>query len=484
VTLLSHAALAGALLTFVLLLVRPKWGLLGLILMFPFLNNAIPRAGSGLNAETVLFAAALVSVLLRYRPALPPSGVLAPLLVYGLSMIFGFALFAAWFDPALHGGGQGLFLYLMRLKSALWPVLALPIGFAIANDSETRKAALACLGIAAGVAGASALLGVDLSSADEVMEAAADRATGALYLNPNTVGGFLGCFLIVPFTQLMRSDQARPARFVYGVLYLVGIAALVLTKSRGGWLAFLVAHGAWLFLWDKRLLIPAASAFFLIMASAYSLSLLPEALSERITETLTPSGTYYRSAGITGAIDASAGKRVVVHQMGLEMFLDSPLFGHGYHAFSLLDRDYGPKYGIFRKPQKFYTGTSAESMYLRVAVENGVIGLLISAWLAYSLLVWGAPARDPEDRDRHVGIAFIAMFAAVAVNSATQETLYVHEIAIPFWMLSGVAIRATYDRRMACSRAPSELSIVHRKDRLHAGSARSVDLHYSAHSPL
>ena len=45
-----------------------------------------------------------------------------------------------------------------------------------------------------------------------------------------------------------------------------------------------------------------------------------------------------------------------------------------------------------------------------------------------------------------LGVAFVSAFAAVVVSSGTQNTLLVHEVALPFYLAAGLTVRAFYDR--------------------------------------
>ena len=79
---LRYIVIALAAVDLVLLLVRPRLGFLGLILLLPFMNRLIPRLGAGLNAETFLFAAAFAGLLLQERRPLPRLSVIGPFAFY------------------------------------------------------------------------------------------------------------------------------------------------------------------------------------------------------------------------------------------------------------------------------------------------------------------------------------------------------------------------------------------------------------------
>jgi O-antigen ligase len=439
--LLRYASLGAAIIVGIVLVLRPTWGLLGLVLLIPFLTNFIPRGQHGLNAETALFILAILVVLLRVRPILPPVRVVAPFVAYYACMLFGLLILAVSFD-ADERGGRTLFSWTETLKSDLWPTLIFFITYALAPAKHARRQVLGCLTVGLFVFSLSAL--VDFGAAGG---ARADiRAAGVLAANPNHLGGLIAAFSILPLMGFFRRGVSIPAKFAYAVIYVISVVALVLSQSRGAWLGFLISHVVWLFYMNRKLLLPAVALVTLVVTVGYSASLLPSVISDRIEATLTPGRTVFRGTALASRFESSFAIRLVLHQMGAEMFMDSPIWGHGYHSFRLLTNEYGMKYGVWRRHGR---GVGTESIILTVAVNNGLIGLAILAWLGWVILSSGlALARRGKD-ERDVGVAFLCIFAAVGTVSLTQNALNVHEISLPFWAAAGAAMGAYYDRSLA-----------------------------------
>jgi putative inorganic carbon (HCO3(-)) transporter len=228
--------------------------------------------------------------------------------------------------------------------------------------------------------------------------------------------------------------------------YAISVLVLILTQSRGSWLGFLVAHGVWLFYAHRKLFLPAVAALAVLMVAAYSASLLPRALGKRIEDTLRPGPALY-SRGLGGHFDSSVNIRVAIHAMALDIFSESPIWGHGFGSFQRLAVEHGAKHGLWS------TGGSvaAESVILNTAVESGLIGLFVFAWLCWILVTPGFELlSDPEERS--LALAFLAAFAAIFVESLTQIALFLPEISLPFWLMGGMLWRAHDEAKPSTTR--------------------------------
>lgn len=443
--LLSYTSLAASIVTFLLLLLAPRWGLPALVVMFPLLQFATPRAGPGLNAETALFVAALLSVLARGRPALPPLRVMAPYLMFIGVMLLGAAVTAS--SPALPGGlGVRLWQLALPLKSYLWPTLGLLIFFALAPDAALRRRLLLSFTIALLIGAGSSLIWPSQQVASLVLDPDSVRLTGILYRNPNQTGGFLAIFSLVPLTAFFRRDSSRRLRLVSLVAYTTAVIALILTRSRGAWAAYLAGHIVWIFYMNRQLFLPAFVGALLAGTVIASLGLVPQAVSERVEETLTPGRRLHPSSGLAASLDSSAQKRIAILLITADMWRDSPLWGHGFRSFALLSPEYGRGYGMSPGGRRSWAGgISAHSLYSRITAENGTIGLAVLGWFAWALISVGRGLVARNGSERDLGVLFLGALAAVGVHCLVMEALRSHEISLPFWALAGMATRAFYD---------------------------------------
>lgn len=438
---IRYASLILAIVVALLLLARPTWGFLGLILLLPFLNRFIPKAGPGLNAETFLFAIAILGALLWMRPALPKARDTLPMLAYVGCVLFGFAVLMT--HPPQIMAQIDKFESLMAVKAELWPILLFFIAYALTPTPEDRRRAMNLLSIPLAIFCINGL--IDARTGADVGERF-HRAAGVLAKNPNVLGGGIAILTAFPLIGMTSREVSKRWRLFHAGVYVLALVTLVSTQSRGSWLGFTIGHAVWLGIVNWKLLPPAAIGGFLLGSLLYSANLLPAAIMFRIEHTLRPATVQYQS-GLQGTFDSSIGIRLAYHQVGLQMFMDSPLWGHGYRSFRLLAKPYGASIGLVRNQM------GAESILISVAVGYGLIGLAIMAWMTWLLLAYALSLARRGEEERDLGLAFMYMWGAIGIMNLTLNALYVHEIALPFWIAAGMAARAVRDRETARAQA-------------------------------
>ncbi len=189
---------------------------------------------------------------------------------------------------------------------------------------------------------------------------------------------------------------------------VVGIASVVVSQSRGGFIGLLaVLTTFWVF--GKRrvlsLLVVAALGVTLYLVAS------PAYWAEMATSTQTDTGT--------------AKERLDSWDAAWEMFKDQPL-GVGGGNFPV----WFPKY----QPQtmtRAMWGRAAHSLWFTLLSELGVFGVWIYLWLLVANLrdiAWlrRFPARDNDDRRyvNHLAVAFLASFAGYFVSGIFLSVLY------------------------------------------------------------
>jgi O-antigen ligase len=421
----------------------PRIGFIGLALLLPLITRFIPRAGPGINASTALFPLAVLSGLLYSRPPLPRLKVLAPFFAYFALTLIGYAILVTTTDSRDETLARTSFEI---MKSRLWPTLLFFAGFALAPDPVIRRRVLMCMVaglILHSMSGVYDFVTRGAGTPDAAIGAAASdyRAAGILDSNPNILGGHLAAFSVLALMGFMRRENPMWLRVFCVGAYAVSGMVLILTQSRGSWLGFLVAHAVWLFYTHRKLFLPAIAATAVLAVAAYSASLLPESMTKRIEETLTPGHVLYARESFAGHFDSSVNARLAVHATAAAIFADSPIWGHGFGSFRRLALEYGATHGLWG-----LGGVSSESIILNTAVEGGLIGLLIYGWLFWVILSPG-PELIRRRKERDLGIALVAIFCAIFVESLTQIAFFLPEISLGLWLVAGMAARAGEDDR-------------------------------------
>ena len=205
------------------------------------------------------------------------------------------------------------------------------------------------------------------------------------------------------------------------------VACLIFTFSRGAWIGFGVAILVYVFLKDKRLLIPA------IVFGVLAIVLVP-GISSRITYMLSPE---YIESSLRGG-------RLVRWITGLKILSGTPLFGVGLGHFGgavAINNDLS--YLVDTEMVKtFYM----DNYYLKTAVETGIFGLFAFVMLMYQIVINGFRTiritKDKTSRELEIGI--LAGLFGVIVHNFVENVFEVPMMTSCFWLLTAVLMHFWY----------------------------------------
>lgn len=191
--------------------------------------------------------------------------------------------------------------------------------------------------------------------------------------DPNFFAAMLVFFLPLLLHQVLMG-QGWAQRLLGAALFGVLLTAMLLTASRGALLALGSALTLFMFILDRRTLLPAL-AIGAVLAVAAGM-FLADNLLERFQGVLTP---------LDGALqsDRAVEGRLASWSVAAELFFQNPLFGVGAGNFNLHYQDTALNLGLIFRGE----GRSAHSLYLEILAELGITGLAIFGLLAASGLV-------------------------------------------------------------------------------------------------
>ncbi|MBM4042640.1 MAG: O-antigen ligase family protein, partial [Planctomycetes bacterium] len=193
------------------------------------------------------------------------------------------------------------------------------------------------------------------------------RATGRIYstfLLSNSFAGFLA--LVVPgfighvLDRLRAGERGRWFLGLSGLWLAAALACLLLTFSKGGWLAFGAGLAAFAAMLGKRFLVEHARLLLGVVAAAAAAFALLVALGIVRVQLLHDLLT-------------SGGVRLGYWQGALDMARDHPLGGVGLGTFGLHYPLYRPLLADWAK--------DTHNDYLQALAELGVPGFLVFLWL-------------------------------------------------------------------------------------------------------
>jgi putative inorganic carbon (HCO3(-)) transporter len=260
-----------------------------------------------------------------------------------------------------------------------------------------------------------------------------DAEPGSLYRpggtigSPNVAGSFLG-IVLVPVLMLLVSPVSRGVRLLAGAAFPLGLVALVLTGSRGGWLAFAVSLVVVGLAAANRGLLPPSVALGGLALTGLVAILLGDIVAARLT-------------GDDGG--AAAASRVPLMQIAWEMIQDNTYFGVGVNNFSVLLPDFvGPRFtGVWL--------AIVHNQYLLIWAEAGVVALLaFLAFLATTIRRAWETARTSDPQLAPLAVGCVAALLGALPNLFVERFVNRPQIGL-LWLLAALVVVLHVEARRA-----------------------------------
>jgi O-antigen ligase len=250
------------------------------------------------------------------------------------------------------------------------------------------------------------------------------RAQGTL----GTPNGY-AMYLVVAMSFALPLTLSRAWGYYRALASLVlgvGIPALVLSLSRGGWISFVAASAVALILAIRRGLLKMHTVVLLTCAACVLVLLISIIGANLIVRRFTSED------------HGSAETRVDLAKGALAMIQDHPALGVGLNNYTL----HMPHYD-WTSLQLWGRPAVVHNIYLLVAAETGLVGLATFLWFLASLLAqaWRLVSQARSDALWTVGIGVFAAYTALALHNAVDYLLIANwHIARQFWLLAAVAV--------------------------------------------
>ncbi len=214
----------------------------------------------------------------------------------------------------------------------------------------------------------------------------------ALYLAP------LLAFLL-PFVR--QSSLSK----LYKISYFLGLAALLLTLSRGGWLGFVAALIVYIiFFAEKKERLTALTGF--IIASIIILA--------------TPNLRYRVILPFMG--EKSTVSRFSLWQTAEKMISDSPILGKGLTGFK-------SNYDKYNTDPNLASLNYPHNIFLNFWVETGLLGLLSFLGLSYFFITKAIKQKGL------ISVAIILFLTAIYFHGLADAPYFKNDLALIFWIL-------------------------------------------------
>lgn len=243
--------------------------------------------------------------------------------------------------------------------------------------------------------------------------------------------------MVLPLGIALAASDRSKSRRVIATAATFGIAAgIVFTYSRGAAVGLaMTGLGATLVGWVR----PRTALIAAVLTVGAATLVAPTYVARTTTVFGAMSslgGTEDRSAVDDKGTDGSISNRAVEGKAALDVFLRKPVFGVGPDLFSSYFQDEARAQGADR-----IVGVErqAHSLYLGLAAETGLAGILVFAAVVVAII--GPLARlRRETADSRPDVSGLAAGAALGVVTYLTTGLFLHASYIRFfWLVAAVA---------------------------------------------
>ena len=231
----------------------------------------------------------------------------------------------------------------------------------------------------------------------------------SLFGNPNIFAEYL--VMAIPLTVgIFWSTKRDGVRLLFLAMFVLQMASLIMTMSRGGWLGIGVAAFVFICLVRKELLLLAIP---LMGAAVY----------------VVPTSIVNRFMTIFDFADSSTSYRFKIWET-TETIIHNHLLvglGLGYRPFKMVFEQYLRGMGIFH----------AHNAFLQIFAEMGIIGFVL--FLIFMVSIFVNLARYPLKSEncylKIMGAALASSFAGMLCHGMFENIFYMTKITTTFWLL-------------------------------------------------
>jgi len=244
--------------------------------------------------------------------------------------------------------------------------------------------------------------------------------------SPNVFGSLmtLAAPVAISFVFSMRKFKSK---VFFAIVAVSMMLSLLFTFSRGAWIGFMISVFVYVFIKDKRFLIP------IVFGAAFVMVLVPSVFN-RIMYMLSPE--YIESSLKAG--------RLVRWITGLEILENNPFVGVGLGHFG----------GAVAMNHKLYCDVGVkvietfymDNYFLKTAVETGLLGLFFFTGLMYRIIInCLRTIKITEDKAfKELETGIFAGLAGVICHNFVENIFEVPMMVSCFWLLVAVMMHLWY----------------------------------------
>ena len=228
-----------------------------------------------------------------------------------------------------------------------------------------------------------------------------------VYLGSNEYAAFFSQYMFI-LLGLFFSDKQILRKTLLGVTILFCIYCVLFLFSRGAYIGVAIGIVLISFLRKKIFLVP-----LLLLLISWN-TLLPPSVVQRISMTKTE----------TGELEHSAVLRIEMWEQCKELFAKNPVFGVGFNTIPYLGLVLGDSHNI----------------YLKILVEQGVIGMIIFLILLWSAFKsgWSLYRTSNDQYLKGLGLGFMVCVVVLMILNFFGDRWTYLELSAYFWVFWGL----------------------------------------------
>ncbi|WP_297558054.1 O-antigen ligase [Nitratireductor sp.] len=210
--------------------------------------------------------------------------------------------------------------------------------------------------------------------------------------------------------------------------FAAAFGAVMLSGSRSVWILMIVLALLQLFIFRERVFTVLRVHVFALIGVAVLLLILTSGLIVSRFDALWLSVDKLLTGG---DYNTSFGLRVALWESGLQLFRESPIFGHGMQNTSALIKEYVLRdFGIEVGFTHFHNG------FMTIFIEGGIVaGCAVIAMFAVITVYAIKSLGNKEDPLARLGGAMLLMLAAVYAGGGSVNVMFGHDILDTVFMV-------------------------------------------------
>ncbi len=306
--------------------------------------------------------------------------------------------------------------------------------FVLVHSATTARRALLVLagfgvaGVVVGVANSIVVLEALRSHTYDVIQ----TPPVVIYTTANALALFLGPLIAVASSLAMYSND-RMTRFASAGFLIIAVPSMLLSFSRGGYLATAAVVVGLALSHRRRVWLLAGTAVVGVLVA-----LIPPIFHRISVEFQNVNGTtFFGRAG-----------RLELWSAALKMLSERPIFGAGLSGFA----DRVAPFWNPTHPERFI---DPHNIVLNFWVETGVLGVIAFTWImvvAFRVTWRGWRASRPDWRPIELGV--MLALVAIVVHGLVDVPYFKNDLSLQFWTLAALAWAGSREVSARASSAP------------------------------